>query len=163
LVLGEQPETCARLADLCCELGVSGIVFSPQVPHGQVADYLLAADLGLLLYPPSSYLAEFSSPLKLFEYLACGLPVIATALSALQEIVEDGINGRLVAPDDPETIAAVIVETAGDERLLRRLGAGALASARRYHYVERARRIEAAIAPCLGRQTIAEDSRCFST
>jgi len=163
LVLGEEPAMSARLATLAQDLGIGQIMFQPRVVHAQVASYLRAADIGLVLYPPSRYLAEFSSPLKLMEYLACGLPALATRLPALQEIVDDGLNGRLVAPDDAEAIAALLVETLRDRALLARLADGAKISSLRYHHDQRARLIEAAIIDGLGLHIVAEGERCCST
>ena len=45
--------------------------------------------------------ASYTSPLKLFEYLAAGRPIVASRLPALAEVLEDGINALLVAPEDP--------------------------------------------------------------
>ena len=163
LVLGGDAATIARLAGIAAELHVTQLMFRPMVPHQHVADYLHAADLGLLLYNRTRYLAEFSSPLKLFEYLACGLPVVATALPALQEIVQDGVNGRIVPEDDPAAIAEVIAATARDPALLASLRAGAQASAARYGYAERARRIEHAVLACLEQPLVAREGRCIST
>ncbi len=152
LVLGGDTVTCAKLAALACEFGLSQLAIMPRVPHESVADYLRAADIGLLLYPPSRYLAEFSSPMKLFEYFACGLPVIATALPSLREVVKDGVNGVVVAPDDPGAIAALVAATVRDVVLLDRLGASARACAARYDYAQRARRIDKSIRLCLARR-----------
>lgn len=163
LFLGEEPAVCAQLTALAQEFGISRLMFRPLVPHEQVAAYLQAADLGLLLYPPGRYLGEFSSPMKLVEYLACGLPVVATSLPALAEIVQDGVNGRLIAPDDPRTMAEQIVAVIRDRALLDRLAGGARASSVRYGYAERARRIEDAVSDCVEKPKRAGDGPCFST
>ena len=42
--------------------------------------------------------ARYTSPLKLFEYLAAGRPIVASRLPALAEVLEDGVNALLVAP-----------------------------------------------------------------
>lgn len=132
-------------AELVAACASPRIVFVPRVEHRRVADFLRAADLGLLLYPRTRALAEFASPLKLVEYLACGLPVVATRLPGIEEIVRDGVNGRLVVPGDPAEAAAVIDETLADDALLARLAAGARATASEYTYERRAERIEACI------------------
>ena len=48
------------------------------------------------------------------EGLAAGVPVVATRASSLQEIIQDGINGRLVAPRDPASLARALIEIARD-------------------------------------------------
>jgi glycosyltransferase involved in cell wall biosynthesis len=163
VVLGDTPETSARLAALSRNLGLEpNLLFVPSVPHEQVAAWLRSADAGLLLYPPSQYLAEFSSPLKVFEYLACGLPVIATNLAALEEVVKDGVNGKLVDAQDPQAAAAAISAVLQDAPLLKRLGAAARECSAEYHYSRRAERIAEAIGQCLGKRA-AEDMPCIST
>jgi glycosyltransferase involved in cell wall biosynthesis len=152
VVLGDTPETSARLAALSRDLGLElNLLFIPSVPHEQVAAWLRSADAGLLLYPRSQYLAEFSSPLKVFEYLACGLPVIATRLASLEDVVKDGVNGKLVDLQDPAAAAAEIAAVLRDSQLLKRLGAAARECSADYHYSRRAERIAEAIGCCLGK------------
>jgi glycosyltransferase involved in cell wall biosynthesis len=65
-------------------------------------------------------------PNVVVEALSQGLPVVATAVSALGELVQDGRNGRLVPPDDPTALAAVVDDLAGDPAARQRLGRQAL-------------------------------------
>ncbi|QEH32411.1 putative glycosyl transferase [Aquisphaera giovannonii] len=143
LILGGEPFQVGALEELRDSLGLgSRLMLRPRVAQPDVARYLAACDAGLLLYPRTSYLAEFSSPLKLFEYLGSGLPVIATGLPALREVITDDENGMLVPDDDPAAIAAAIDALMRDDRRLRRLGEAALRTAGAYTFAERARRIE---------------------
>lgn len=66
-----------------------------------------------------------SAPLTLLEGLSCGLPVVATSVGGIPEIVEDGVNGFLVPPKHPEAIAERILELNGDRGLRARLGEAA--------------------------------------
>ena len=63
-----------------------------------------------------------SAPLTLLEGMSCGLPVIATSVGGIPEIVDDGVNGFLVQPKNPEAIAEKILELNADPGLRRRLG-----------------------------------------
>jgi glycosyltransferase involved in cell wall biosynthesis len=150
VVVGAEPDRATRLNALRDDLGLHDrLLIAPRVPHHRVAEYLRAADVGLLLYPPTRYLSEFSSPLKLVEYLACGLPIVATDLPALRELVADGETGIFVPYDDVVAIAGRLVDILHDDLALQRLSAGAAASGERYSYAQRARRIEAAISHAL--------------
>jgi glycosyltransferase involved in cell wall biosynthesis len=63
-----------------------------------------------------------SAPLTLLEGMSSGLPVIATRVGGIPEIVDDGVNGFLVQSKNPEAIAERILELNADPGLRRRLG-----------------------------------------
>ena len=67
-------------------------------------------------------------PNVLVEAMACGLPVVTTAVSGIPELVSHDITGLLVPPDDPHALAAQLLRIARDPRLARRLAASASAS-----------------------------------
>ncbi len=73
----------------------------------------VAAFLGRLDVAVLTSLSEGLSN-ALLEYMAAGRPIVATAVGGNVELIEDGVNGLLVAPGDPEALAAAI------DRLLRR-------------------------------------------
>ncbi len=66
-----------------------------------------------------------SAPLTLLEGMSSGLPVVATRVGGIPEVVEDGVNGFLVQPKCPEAIAEKILELNADEDLRGRLGEAA--------------------------------------
>jgi glycosyltransferase involved in cell wall biosynthesis len=65
------------------------------------------------------------TPLKPFEALATGTPIVASGLPALTEIVEASGGGRIVQPESPEALAAAILELEGDPGERRRMAAAA--------------------------------------
>jgi glycosyltransferase involved in cell wall biosynthesis len=77
-------------------LGIEGdVVFTRRVPYEKMVHYLRSADIGVSFIPINeSY--NYNPPLKTFEYLACGLPVIATRTVSNAKIVIDGFNGILI-------------------------------------------------------------------
>ena len=64
-------------------------------------------------------------PLALLQAMGAGLPVVATRVSGVREVIADGSNGRLVDPGDPEALARVIVELYRQPEDRARLGAAA--------------------------------------
>jgi glycosyltransferase involved in cell wall biosynthesis len=64
-------------------------------------------------------------PNVLLEAMACGLPVISTGVSGIPEAIEDGVNGLLVPPDDPKSLADALLTIKRDRELANRLGAQA--------------------------------------
>jgi glycosyltransferase involved in cell wall biosynthesis len=100
----------------------------------------LMRHLDVLVLP--SYQEPFGTVLA--EAMAIGTPVVATSVDGLPEVVRDGITGRLVAPGDPDGLAAAVLEV-----LARRdeMGAAAREHARRFaleDYVDRVEKLIAA-------------------
>jgi L-malate glycosyltransferase len=79
------------------------VTFIPAVPHSQVPQYMQLIDIFVV---PS--LAE-SFGVAALEASACGLPVIASNVGGLPEVVVNGKTGFLVPPGDPETLAEKII------------------------------------------------------
>lgn len=80
-------------------------------------------------------------PMALLEAMGYGLAVAATRAGGIPEALEDGEEGILVAPEDPQALAAAIDRLAGDAGLRRRLGAAARRRAERLDEVEVAGRL----------------------
>ena len=68
-------------------------------------------------------------PVALMEAMASGVPVVATRLSGIPELVEDGVTGLLVEPHDPDGLAAALERLLADDELAARLAAAPRASA----------------------------------
>lgn len=75
--------------------------------------------------------------LVFLEAMAAELPVLATRVSAVPEVVRDGETGRLVPPDDPEALATAMLELAADEPARRAMGAAGRARVREHFGLER--------------------------
>jgi glycosyltransferase involved in cell wall biosynthesis len=69
------------------------------------------------------------SPLKMFEYMASGLPVVAPRIPRLTRLVEDGSEGRLYDAADPDALAATLLALHRDPAARATLGAAARARA----------------------------------
>lgn len=146
LIVGGHPgETDrARLADLAVALGIADRVeLAGFVPPPQVAEHLARADVLVLPNPRSALSASWTSPLKLFEYLAAGRPIVASDLPAFREVLADGENALLVPPGDVAALAAAVARLLDDAALSRRLARRAWEDAARYTWEARAAAIEA--------------------
>jgi len=101
--------------------GIASRVHFPGTrPHGSIPRLLAAFDVALL---PA--INPYASPLKLHEYMAARLPVIAPDQENLREVLEDGRDALLVPPDDADALRAAILELATDPRRAAELGARA--------------------------------------
>ena len=76
-----------------------------HVSYNQVPKYLAAADVLVLPNSEKSDISKYyTSPLKLFEYMAAGQPIVASDLPSIREILNES-NAILVKPDDPPALA----------------------------------------------------------
>jgi N-acetyl-alpha-D-glucosaminyl L-malate synthase BshA len=114
VMVGDGPEVC-RSRELASALGVGDRVrFLGETPD--VARVLACADLFLL---PSS---QESFGLAALEAMACGVPVIATRVGGVPEVVSDGETGLLFEPGDMDAMARSAVKLLRSEQDLRRMG-----------------------------------------
>lgn len=77
-------------------------------PKTAVRKYLQSADVLVLPNSSKDAWSSYTSPLKLFEYMAARKPIVASRLSSLQEVLRDGENAVLFNPDDPKDLAEKI-------------------------------------------------------
>lgn len=97
-----EDETAARRHS-----GWNRVRFDGWVSRREVAEILGSVRAGLVLLQPVERF-KVAYPIKLFEYMAAGLPVIASDFPLWRQIVEDAGCGLLVDPEEPEAIAAAI-------------------------------------------------------
>jgi glycosyltransferase involved in cell wall biosynthesis len=107
-------------------------VFAGAVSHDEMPAALAAADIGVAPFDverhPPLALGFYWSPLKVFEYMASGLPVVAPALPRLRDLVGDAVEGRLYEPATSEALADALA-TLADPGRRAQLGAAARARA----------------------------------
>ncbi|CAG1023176.1 partial D-inositol 3-phosphate glycosyltransferase, partial [Methylococcales bacterium] len=94
-VIGDGPER-SRLEGFSMDLGISSrISFSGQIDQAEIAEALRRADIFVL--------ASFSEgrPNVLVEAMAAGMPIIASNIDGVRELINEGVNGLLFDPKDP--------------------------------------------------------------
>ena len=106
------------------------VYFAGRVPYDAMAQAYEKADILVI----SS--AVDNQPNVLIEASASGLPVVATAVGGIPDMVEDGVNALLVAPDDADALAAAVLQVARDPNLAGRLGHAAVENAQRYTWMQ---------------------------
>ena len=111
-----------------------------RIPHEKIAALLAACDCAVVSFPENADYARAMSPLKLFEYLAAGLPIIAPDFPNLREVLDESC-ALLVPLTDAAALAAAMTRLRTDAALRSRLAAGAAERASAYTWDARAERL----------------------
>lgn len=147
VLIGDGPlyGDCRRLAR---DLGLDGrVAFTGMVPHDTIPDLLVDLDVAVSCYPQDGKF--YFSPMKVAEYLACGLAVLAGRPDAAGGTIEDGINGLVAEVDDIRSWPLALGRLCRDADLRARLGAEARRRALTGPtWLGNARRIEREILAC---------------
>jgi glycosyltransferase involved in cell wall biosynthesis len=113
----------AELEAQAARLGLAGSVrFAGQLESQRAAAYLAAADVFAL---PIVREGVDGLPNVLLEAMGAGLPVVASLVAGVPDVIDDGVHGLLVAERDPDALAAAIVRLLDDRKLAAALGAAA--------------------------------------
>jgi glycosyltransferase involved in cell wall biosynthesis len=115
--------------------------FTGFVPPARVPDYVAAADVLVLPSTGDLPYAAYTSPLKLFEYMASGRPIVVSDLPVLSEVAHDGENALLYPARDPAALAAAIDRLWSDHELAARLANRARDDVQEFSWDRRAQRI----------------------
>jgi glycosyltransferase involved in cell wall biosynthesis len=131
------PVTCAFIGDgpdramlerLAAEAGLAGhIRFLGRLTQAEIRRHLQEADALVAPSVPSSDGRREGIPVALMEAMACGLPVVASRLSGIPELVEDGRTGLLAEPGSPADLARALEQLYGSPALRGELGRAARA------------------------------------
>jgi glycosyltransferase involved in cell wall biosynthesis len=131
LVVGDGPER-ARLVEELAGRGLSAAVrLTGSVPPGEVPRLLAGADAAVAPYPRLELF--YFSPLKVFEYMAAGLPVVASRVGQIEGLIRHGVNGLLCPAGEAPALASALGWLSADPWLRRRLGEAARQTVLRDH------------------------------
>jgi glycosyltransferase involved in cell wall biosynthesis len=121
---GQQRE---RLDRLLVERGLQDVItFTGRVAHSEVPRYHRLIDV-FVVPRRAEFLTRTVTPLKPFEAMASGRPIVVSRLEALLEVVRDGETGRTFEPGDADGLADVLEELAVEPAVRLRLGRAARA------------------------------------
>jgi len=96
------------------------VTFTGRIPHDAIPQYIAAMDIAVL---PNSN--NYGSPMKLFEYMAAGKPVVAPQLGPIEEIITHKVDGYLFEQFNREQMVKFILMLAADKKLRQKIGINA--------------------------------------
>ena len=140
-----------KLENLADRLGISGNVkFLGYVSHNRIPEMLSISDIVVAPYKEVG-MPFFNSPIKIFEYLSAGKPIVATKIGQIAEVLQDQHTALLVMPSHTEELANAIIRLARDEQLRNYLAKNARIEAQKYSWDKYADKLENIYNTLLGR------------
>jgi glycosyltransferase involved in cell wall biosynthesis len=103
-VAGGSKDRVAHYREYCISKSINNIDFHGQMPHIEIPALLAAADVLLAVWSHRVPTINVCSPLKVFEYMASGIPAVYPGYPTIHEVIEEGDNGFLAPPDNPEAL-----------------------------------------------------------
>ena len=132
LIVGPDDDAGPGLRRRIGELGLNGrIRLEGQMSQAQLLEEYRRASAFCLPCRVLDNGDRDGIPNVLAEAMACGAPVVTTPISGIPEIVRDGVNGLLVAPDEPEALADAVLRLRDDRALAQQISEQARATVRR--------------------------------
>lgn len=116
------------------------VIFTGQKPPHEIPLYMNAFDVCVMPFPWTEHYAYYTSPLKLFEYMASRRPIVASDLPSVREILNEE-NAILVEPGNSRALAEGIKKVLKSEELAEKLAARAFKDVQEYTWDKRAKRI----------------------
>lgn len=121
--------------------GLKNILVVGHRPHQEIPYWLKAADILVLPNLAKEKISKFyTSPLKLFEYMASGVPIVASDLPSIREILNEK-NAVLVESDSAQALAVAINKLLKDDNLANSLAEQAYSDVQKYTWNKRAENI----------------------
>lgn len=120
LIVGDGPEREDLLRGLKDRKLLDSTELTGSVAHPEIPALLSSMDVGVAPYPRLD--GFYFSPLKVYEYMAAGLPVVASRVGDLPQLIHSGVNGFLVPPGDPLALARTLLRLYTDRVLRKRMG-----------------------------------------
>ena len=143
VVVGDGPLRAEMMQVLDRHRLSNRVVFTSAIAHEQVPDVIRLFDVALAPYDEAEH-AFYFSPLKIFEYMGCGVAVVAAGLGQIVDVVRDGVTGLLYPPGDLDALCRACGDLLADRARRQRIGRAAADEVRgRYTWAHNAERVGA--------------------
>lgn len=114
LIVGAGKEEAALLQKVQ-DFGLNSVcIFIGSVPYAKVPAFISAATVCVAPFERRRNEKTGLSPLKIYEYMSCGRPIVSSAMSGVIELINESEGGVLIPPEDVDALAAALVERLSD-------------------------------------------------
>lgn len=147
LVVGGLDEDVDRNKSIALSKDIKNIEFAGFVPHKDVPLYLKSSDILVMPYTTNMTIKggtkaeQFTSPIKLFEYMAAAKPIVATSITSVEEILQDEVNSILVEPDSSEALHDGLEKALTNDTLSENIAAQAGREIQKHTWEERVKKL----------------------
>lgn len=119
-IVGDGPETKNLKQDLQNRNLLDSTQFTGLVSHSEIPSILNSMDVAVAPYPKMENF--YFSPLKVFEYMAAGLPVVASNIGQLSDLITNEVNGFLYAPGNSRELSNILLKLSKKPNLCKKIG-----------------------------------------
>jgi glycosyltransferase involved in cell wall biosynthesis len=104
------------------------VIFTGKIPHDTLPAYLSIFDIGIM--PDSN---DYGSPMKIFEYMAMGKPIVAPLLKPIAEVIENGREGILFKQRNKPELKKALLQLLNNTELCKKMGEAGRAKVLSHH------------------------------
>ena len=108
IIVGGSTDTLPQFQEYVKKRNIENIEIVGFVQKSETIAYIEKADVLILPNSAKDKMSYYTSPLKLFEYMASKRPIVASRLPSIEEVLKDKENAILCEPDNPEDLAEKI-------------------------------------------------------
>ncbi|MCG6553366.1 MAG: glycosyltransferase family 4 protein [Candidatus Magnetominusculus sp. LBB02] len=141
LVIAGGGQRLDELRQMAFSMGLSArITFTGQLRHSDVCTYLKQAKIAVIPNLKES-VSMYSSPLKMFEYMASNIPIVAADIPGIREVLTDGKTAVFFTPGDVQSLRAALKTLIERPEKAKEIAVAAHTLSKRFTYEHRAQRI----------------------
>lgn len=122
------------------------IIFIPRVPRNELRYYFKRSSVLAMPYPKNDFFAFHMSPLKLFEYMSVGVPIVCSKLPSISDVLENNVNAILFEPSIKSDLSKALRSALRKESAL--IATKALSDVGEYQWKKRTEKISDFIKIC---------------
>jgi len=141
LIVGGREPNLSMWKNRLAATNIENISLIGFVPHARVKEYMFAADVLLMPHTKDCPIIKYTSPMKMFEYMASQRPIIASDFPVFREVLKNEQNALLVPESDAEEQAKAIKRLLGDKKLGERISKQAYEDVKRYTWSARGKKL----------------------
>jgi len=142
VLIGGIKQDQLKIRDYINNKNLKNVFCHEFIPHSKIIRYIKSADvLALPNTAKEERSANYTTPIKLFEYMASGVPIVASRLKSFATYLKDNENALLCEPDNQQDLAKKINRVLSDQKLQESLSTNALRQVKNYTWEKRAEKI----------------------